>query len=425
MRYVVSYLELADRTTPHEPKKYSRSMTQFVTGESPLVSKLVSNVQTNNKLFQRIRSAYPPSKSNFSVNNPNTGAHVIDLPTDTTESTNEKISKISSAFKPWSKLTNKQRADIIRNFGVKIQEHQKDLAELLSVENGKPLAESMVEVGYGPNAANWFAAEAQREYGQVIPSAQPGRKWITTKEPVGPCAMITPWNFPSSMITRKAIPALAAGCTVVLKPAELTPLSALGLKIVANDAGIPDDAFQIVLSSHENVKDVGLAMTTNEAIKAVSFTGSTGVGKILLQQAASNVRKSCMELGGLAPFIVAKSANLKNAVEGVLNGKFRGQGQVCIAPQRILVNEEVYDQFVAILKARMEEKLVFGPQEDRKTTMGPLISKAGIDNVAAQVDDAVAKGATVVLGGNRCDDLGPLWHEPTRKYFCAKKIDIS
>jgi len=374
---------------------------------------LYSDILPKNSLYQTILQRFGANSTENSLKlaSPITNQVFIQLKEDSVADVTSKIEIIHHAFPNWSGRTGKYRAEIIKKYATLIEQHRQELAELLSAENGKPVAESFAEVGYGINACDWFAAEAKRHYGQVIPSAQQNHKWFTQSSAVGPCAMITPWNFPAAMVTRKSLPALAAGCTVILRPASQTPLSALGHKIVAELAGIPEEVFQIVIS--KNARDIGPLMFENDKIKAVSFTGSTAVGKLLMRSAASNVKKMCMELGGLAPFIVTESADVAEAVEGVLNSKFRNMGQVCIAPNRIFVHEKVHTQFVQTLLRRMQEKLKFGGPETDSCTIGPMINDKGRFYMEEVVRDAKLKGGKVLIGGTSRPDLGQFFYEPT------------
>lgn len=251
------------------------------THDQPANTKLILNLQ-NNSLFNKIKARWGANEG-YVLHSPLNNQPVLTLRIDTAEVVRDKITKISNAFKPWSSKTPKERSELLKSYGAAISKNRQELAELLSVENGKPLAESFGEVGYGMNACDWFAAQAKREYGQTIPSAQKNHTWLTKHYPIGPVATITPWNFPASMVTRKTIPAIAAGCTVVLKPASQTPLSAFGHKLVAEEAGIPEDVFEVIFSN--NSREVGPQMFSDERIKACSFTGSTGVGKLLMKHA--------------------------------------------------------------------------------------------------------------------------------------------
>lgn len=298
--------------------------------------------------------------------------------------------------------------------GQVIKNHNQELAYIMSIENGKPVSEAKAELGVGPAACTWFASEARKLYGEVIPNIHANHTAFTIKQPVGPCAQITPWNFPSAMVTRKAFPALAVGCSVVLKPASVTPLSALALQILIEEAGLPKDLFQVCLAiSGKSTGAMGEKMFSDPRIKAVSFTGSTGIGKLLMTHASQTVKKQCMELGGNAPFLVFKSADVNAAVNGLIASKFRNTGQVCIAPNRILVHANIYYQFLQVLELAMLEKLKFGKPEDSTTTLGPQIYPRAIPALEDKIADAIGKGAKLVVGGKARPDLGDCFFEPT------------
>jgi len=286
-----------------------------------------------------------------------------------------------------------------------------DLALILTAENGKPLAESRGEVLYGASYVEWFAEETKRIYGDVIPPNSPGKRIMVFKQPVGVCGLITPWNFPSAMITRKAAAALAAGCTIVTKPAGETPLSALALAELALRAGVPGKAYGVVTASRQHVNEVGLELSTHPDVRKVSFTGSTIVGKLLLKQASSTVKRVSMELGGDAPFIVFNDADLDAAVAGAMSSKYRNSGQTCVCANRIFVQSGVYDQFAEKLAAKARQIKV-GHGFDEGVQQGPLINQAALEKVVGLVNDAKAKGAKVILGG-KPHQLGGTYYDPT------------
>ena len=404
-----------------EMKSSLTKLSNFIS-KPPSETQLLNNL-FKNKLYTRVLKQYSSSDDNgIIVKSPVTREQIADLQQTSDEKLDETLQKSHEAFDSWKKLTAKARSSIILNYSRLIKENYLELAEILSAENGKPLNEAIVETLGGVNYAEWFAAEAKRAYGQTIPSVLENNVALTLKQPIGPTAMITPWNFPSSMVTRKAIPALAAGCTVTLKPAVETPLTAFALKLVAEDAGIPSDCFNIVLADYENTPKFGEKMFTDSRVSAVSFTGSTKVGKILQNHASSSVKKSCMELGGNAPFIITRTGDLEKAVDGIMMSKFRNNGQVCIAPNRVLVHCEVHDRFVGLLEERMREVLRFGPPEDKETTLGPMIYERAVDQMESLVDDAVVKGAEVVMGGNRAIEAGELFFEPTLLVNCSEDM---
>ncbi len=319
------------------------------------------------------------------------------------------IETAARALPAWRKKTAKERAQALRRWFELIMANQEDLAQLMTAEQGKPLAEARSEVAYGASFIEWFAEEGKRVYGDVIPANQAGRQILVLKEPIGVVAAITPWNFPNAMITRKCAPALAAGCTFVIKPAQETPLSALALAELAHRAGIPAGVFNVVPS--KQAAKVGGEMTGNPLVRKFSFTGSTEIGKLLMRQCASTVKKVSLELGGNAPFIVFDDADLDAAVEGAMLAKFRNMGQTCVCVNRFLVQDKVYDAFAEKLAARVAA-LKVGDGAADGVVQGPLINRAAVEKVEHLVDDAVAKGGRIVLGGKR-HSLGGTYFEPT------------
>ncbi|MBK5073425.1 NAD-dependent succinate-semialdehyde dehydrogenase [Budviciaceae bacterium CWB-B4] len=335
-------------------------------------------------------------KSTYPVNNPANGeviAHVSNLGE---AETLEAIDAARQALPAWQKLTAKQRSQYLQTWYQLIVEQQEPLARLLSLEQGKPLAESRGEILYGASFIEWFAEEGKRTYGETIPSPLPGRRITTIKQPIGVVAAITPWNFPNAMITRKVAPALAAGCTVVLKPAPETPLSALILAALAQKAGIPDGVFNVVTGT--DAVAIGRALTQSPVVRKLSFTGSTHVGKLLMAQCASTVKKMSLELGGNAPFIVFDDADLDAAVTGALTAKFRNSGQTCVCANRLLVQDTVYDAFSQKL-AKAVATLQAGPALEGEFQQGPLINAAAVAKVQSHIDDAKQHGAQVLTGG--------------------------
>ncbi|MBW8836965.1 MAG: NAD-dependent succinate-semialdehyde dehydrogenase, partial [Burkholderia sp.] len=312
------------------------------------------------------------------------------------------------ALSAWRLLTAKERGARVRRWGELMLEHRDALAELLTREQGKPLAEARGEVGYAASFFEWFAEEAKRAYGDVIPSPNPNAKIIVTREPVGVVAAITPWNFPLAMITRKAGPALAAGCTMVLKPSEETPLSALALAVLAAKAGIPPGVFNIVSG---DAVAIGGALTASDVVRKLSFTGSTRVGKLLAKQSADTLKKLSLELGGNAPFIVFDDADIDAAVQGAMASKFRNTGQTCVCVNRFYVQDGVYDAFTQAL-AQAARKMRVGDALQGDVEQGPLINQAALSKVEAHVADALQKGAKVLTGGKR-HALGGTFYEPT------------
>ncbi len=338
-----------------------------------------------------------------------TGEELARVPALGAAETRAAIEAAHRAFKPWSHRLAKERSKILRRWYELIIEHADELALLLTKEQGKPLAEAKGEILYGAGFVELFAEEAKRIYGETIPTHKADARIIVMKQPVGVVAAITPWNFPNAMITRKVAPALAAGCTVVVKPAEDTPLSALALAELAERAGFPKGVLNVVTA--KDPVPVGNEMTSNPLVRMITFTGSTEVGKILMAQAAGTVKRVGMELGGNAPFIVFDDADLDRAVAGALASKFRNAGQTCVCANRILVQEGVYDAFAQKLEAAVA-KLKVGPGTETGVTVGPLINEAAVEKVEAHVADAVGKGAHVVMGGKR-DARGGTFYEPT------------
>ncbi len=351
------------------------------------------------------------SGRNFAVTDPATGATIIEVPDMGAAETRRAIAAAAKALPAWRARTAKDRGAILRKWYDLMLAHAEDLALLMTTEQGKPLAEARGEVVYGASFAEWFAEEGRRAYGDVIPAPAGDRRILAVKQPIGVCAAITPWNFPIAMITRKVAPAFAAGCTVVLKPAEATPLSALALAELAQQAGMPAGVFNIVVGAADSAPAIGLEMCTNPVVRKVSFTGSTEVGRILLRQSADTVKKLSLELGGNAPFIVFDDADLDAAVEGAIASKYRNAGQTCVCANRIYVQAGVYDAFAEKLAAKVSQFKV-GAGTEPGVVIGPLIEEAAIQKVEQHVADALSKGATLKLGGKR-HARGGLFFEPT------------
>jgi len=345
------------------------------------------------------------------VTNPADGSFLTSVPDMGADETRQAIDLANQAFNDWKNRTAKERANILRRWYELILAAQEDLALLMSAEQGKPLAEARGEVVYGASFIEWFAEEAKRIYGDTIPAHGTDKRIVTIKQPIGVVAAITPWNFPIAMITRKVGPALAAGCPVVIKPAEDTPLSALAICALAQEAGLPDGLLNVVTCSKTNAPSVGTALMESPLIRKVSFTGSTPVGKLLMKQAADTVKKVSLELGGNAPFIVFDDADLDAAVDGAIASKYRNTGQTCVCANRILVQDSVYDAFVEKLAAKVSDFKV-GPSLNGDNQQGPLINQAALEKVQRHVDDAIAKGANVKLGG-KAHALGGTFFEPT------------
>ncbi len=347
--------------------------------------------------------------STFAVSNPADGGVLTKVPNQGVAETRRAIGAAHAAWPQWRDKTARQRAAILRRWFELMVENKDDLAILMTAEQGKPLAESAGEVLYGASFIEWFAEEGKRVYGDVIPTHMPDRRIIVIKQAVGVVACITPWNFPNAMITRKAAPALAAGCTIVIKPASETPLSALAIAALAEQAGIPPGVFNIVTTTHS--KDVGVELTESPLVRKFSFTGSTGVGKQLIRQCASTVKKVSMELGGNAPFIVFDDADIDAAVQGAVISKYRNAGQTCVCTNRFYVQDAVYDEFVGKFTLAVQA-LKVGRGDAAGVNIGPLISEDAVEKVEGLLADSVAKGADVVAGGHR-HELGGYFYEPT------------
>jgi succinate-semialdehyde dehydrogenase/glutarate-semialdehyde dehydrogenase len=344
----------------------------------------------------------------LAVTNPATGQTIGTVPNMGAAETRRAIEAANAAWPAWRAKAAKERTAILRKWAELMLANQEDLAVIMTVEQGKPLVESRGEIAYAASFIEWFAEEGRRAYGDTIPGHQADRRIVVLKQPVGVCAAITPWNFPAAMITRKVGPALAVGCTMVSKPASATPFSALALAELAGRAGVPKGVFSVVTGSSGGI---GGEMTGSALVRKITFTGSTAVGKKLIAQAASTVKKVSMELGGNAPFLVFDDADLDAAADGAIASKYRNAGQTCVCANRILVQESVYDAFAAKLIERVK-KFKVGNGLEPGVTIGPLIDMAAVEKVEEHVSDAVAKGAMVLLGGKR-HPLGGLFFEPT------------
>jgi succinate-semialdehyde dehydrogenase/glutarate-semialdehyde dehydrogenase len=346
--------------------------------------------------------------SQITVINPATGAACGKVPALGRAETAAAIAAAYLAWPAWRAMTAKERAKILRRWYELVLAHQEDLAIIMTMEQGKPLAESLQEVVHGASSIEWYAEEGKRVYGDTIPMGQPGKRIIVLKEPVGVCAAITPWNFPSSMITRKAAPALAAGCPILVKPSSHTPFSALALAVLAEEAGIPPGIFNVITGPST---EIGTEMTANPLVRKLSFTGSTKVGKLLMRDCAATVKKISLELGGHAPFIVFDDADITAAVRGAVASKYRNSGQTCVCANRFFVQEAVYEQFASQLLAAVRQ-LKVGDGFTEGMQQGPLIEGAAIAKVEEQIADALAKGARIACGGKRVDGPG-FFFEPT------------
>ncbi|MBN3752526.1 NAD-dependent succinate-semialdehyde dehydrogenase [Paraburkholderia sp. Tr-20389] len=355
-----------------------------------------------------INGEWYESANTYAVRNPATGELIANVAKGGAQETAQAIAAAERAFPAWRALTAKERGARVKRWGELMLEHRDALAELMTREQGKPLAEAKGEVGYAASFFEWFAEEAKRSYGDVIPSPKPDSKIIVTREPVGVVAAITPWNFPLAMITRKAGPALAAGCTMVLKPSEETPLSAFALAVLAERAGIPAGVFNIVSG---DAVAIGGVLTESPVVRKLSFTGSTRVGKLLAKQSADTLKKLSLELGGNAPFIVFDDADIDAAVQGAMASKFRNTGQTCVCVNRFYVQDGIYDAFTQALTEAVK-KMRVGDALKGEVEQGPLINEAALTKVEAHVADALNHGARALTGGKR-HALGGTFYEPT------------
>lgn len=344
----------------------------------------------------------------FDITDPANGRIIGTAPALGRRETKRAIEAADNSWPDWRAKTAKQRSSILRAWHDLILENTEDLAIIMTTEQGKPLAESRNEIAYAAEFVEWFAEEAKRIYGDIVPEDQVGRRIVVLKQPVGVAAAITPWNFPSAMITRKVAPALAAGCTVVARPASQTPFSAFALADLAARAGVPKGVFSVVSGP---AATTGAELLENPIVRKVSFTGSTEVGKILMAKCAGTVKKLSLELGGNAPFLVFDDADLDSAIEGALISKFRNAGQTCVCANRLLIQDSIYDEFVQKLAQRVSTMKV-GPGLSDNVDIGPLIDVAGVNKVEEHVADAIAKGARIVAGGQR-HALGGTYFEPT------------
>ncbi len=345
----------------------------------------------------------------FAVTNPATGAVIAEVADQGAVETERAVAAAYAAWKPWEAKTAKERGAALRAWRDLMMAHQEDLARIATAECGKPLAEARGEVAYAASFLEWFAEEAKRAYGDVIPTHQADKRILVLKQAVGVVGAITPWNFPLAMITRKVAPALAVGCPAVVKPAEQTPLSALALAELAARAGVPKGVFNVVTG--QDGPAIGKALTGDDRVRKITFTGSTEVGRILMGAAAATIKNVSLELGGNAPFLVFDDADIDAAVEGAMASKFRNAGQTCVCANRIYAQDGVYDAFVEKLAARVAA-LKVGDGAEAGVEIGPLIEQAGVDKVRAHLDDATGKGARVVTGGAP-HPAGPLFFQPT------------
>ncbi|MGQ7262743.1 NAD-dependent succinate-semialdehyde dehydrogenase [Vreelandella sp. V005] len=361
------------------------------------------------------------SGEQITVLNPATGKAIGDIPRMGKAETERAIDAADAALPAWRALTAQERADLLLKWHDLMMEHQQDLAMLMTYEQGKPLKEAAGEIAYAASFIRWFAEEARRVYGETIPAAKANQRIVVTKQPVGVVGAITPWNFPAAMITRKAGAALAAGCTIVVKPASQTPFSATALALLAERAGIPRGVFNVVPGS---ASDIAEAMTQSPKVRKITFTGSTEVGRKLMAQAAEHVQKISLELGGNAPFIVFEDADLDAAVEGAMAAKFRNAGQTCVCTNRFLVQSSVINAFCEKLAVAMNSELHVGDGTKPNINIGPLIDENGVKKVSEHVQDAIDHGAELLLGGHP-HPLGGNFFTPTLISFATDKMKVA
>lgn len=352
-----------------------------------------------------INGQWVAGASRFAVHDPATGLHLADVANLQAADAHAAIDAAHQAGPKWKGKTAKERSILLRKWFDLLTTHADDLARIMTAEQGKPFSEAKGEVTYGASFVEWFAEEAKRINGEVLPQFDNNRRLLVLRQPIGVCAAITPWNFPLAMITRKVAPALAAGCTVVIKPAELTPLTALAAVELAQRAGIPAGVINMLCADSDNSIPIGKVLCDSDTVRHLSFTGSTEVGRILMAQCAPTIKKLSLELGGNAPFIVFEDADIDSAVEGAFASKFRNAGQTCVCTNRFYVQDAVYEEFVRKFAARVQQAKV-GNGFDEGVVQGPLIEEAALQKVQRHIDDAQAKGARIVVGGKRLSGLG-------------------
>lgn len=361
----------------------------------------------------------------FSVNNPADDSVITKVPDMDGSDAKKALEAAAKAFECWKETTAKERSYILRSWYNLCVANSEHLAQLITAESGKPLAESRGEVAYGNSFLEWFADTARHINGEVIPSPWKNKQIMLTRQPIGVVSVITPWNFPLAMITRKVGALLAAGCTCVIKPSEDTPLSALAAAALAQEAGVPPGVINVVTASRKNVTDVGKVLCEDKSVGCISFTGSTAVGKTLYGMAAKGIKRVSLELGGNAPFIVFPSADIQHAIDQAMFAKFRNNGQACIGANRFLIHEDVFDEFIKGFKSRISEKCVLGVGTQEGVTCGPLINKMQADKVSGLVNDAVDKGATVLIGGKINKKLGNKFYESTMLVNVKPEMQIA
>ncbi|MEC8227165.1 MAG: NAD-dependent succinate-semialdehyde dehydrogenase [Pseudomonadota bacterium] len=355
-----------------------------------------------------INGEWVTTSDSLEVDNPATGEVIATIPQLDADAVNQAVTAANDAFKLWRKKTPAERGELVRKWYELMVEHTDELATIMTTEQGKPLAEAKGEIAYAASYVKWFAEEAMRINGEILPAGTPDTQIRVSRDPVGVCAAITPWNFPAAMITRKVAPALAAGCTIIVKPASQTPLTALALGELAIQAGIPKGVIQVITGKASVIGD---ALCENSTVRKLTFTGSTEIGSQLMKKCAPDVKKLSLELGGNAPFIVFEDADIDLAVDGLMKGKFRNAGQTCISPNRVYVQRSVLEEFQTKLVKKVEA-LKVGNGLDDGVDIGPLIDAAGADKVTEHVDNALSNGATLLTGGKRLPN-GDNWYTPT------------
>ena len=390
---------------------------------SPLATLADPGLLKTDALINGAWTAGQASQARFAVTDPATGLELAQVANLGAIDAAAAISAADKAWPAWRAKTAKERGAILMKWFTLLHQHADDLARIMTAEQGKPLTEARGEVGYGASFIEWFAEESRRIYGETIPTTDNNKRYLVIKQPIGVCAAITPWNFPIAMITRKVAPALAAGCPVIIKPAEQTPLSALALAELAQRAGMPAGVLNVLCADSDNSIEIGKVLCNSDVVRHLSFTGSTEVGRILARQCASTIKKISLELGGNAPFIVFDDADIDSAVEGAMVSKYRNAGQTCVCANRLYVQSGVYDAFVEKLAAKASG-IKLGNGFDAGVQQGPLIDDAAIQKVESHVADALAKGARVVVGGNK---VGERFYTPTvladvtSEMLCAKE----
>lgn len=360
----------------------------------------------------------------FDVINPADNSVIAKVPDMSVEDTEKAIEAAANAFKSWQDVNAKERGLLLRKWYELLAKNQSEIASIMTAESGKPIKESMGEVAYGNSFIEWFSDEARRINGEIISSSQSTKQIFVTKQPIGAVALITPWNFPHAMIARKAGASLAAGCTCVIKPAEDTPLTALAMAQLAEDAGIPKGVINVITSDRKNAPAIGKLLCQSPLIAGISFTGSTVVGKILYEQCAKGIKRIGLELGGNAPFIIFNNADITKAVAGAMAAKFRNCGQTCVAANRFLIQEDIFDKFVSQLSDSIKNTIIQGNGKDDNVTVGPLINNTQMNSVKRLVEDAITKGATIELGGKPATQLGDKFFEPTVLTNITKDMNV-